>query len=749
MTAEGNPIELSPEEINDIQAILRLRNRLQSGVLDSPNLGPRSRDGMTLEEALQKLPQRKATAGEEKFEQKIGEMQGHRQLIDVMWDIGLLSRHRRPRHKLVTDPRTKKVLSDFGILEQRLTHDENSLNPFVLQVPDEEDKSAGFAQSPRAEAETTPEDQAVHEVQPIATGSTEPTAPQPRKADLVKDSIAQFDPQMAQRLNASGLTIQAVTTVEKPQVPTLAHDLARVLFNPGVYHLQDPRSGVYNFDPSLQRLLPVTEFNFDALNPYVTSSEDQKLRKLALENKKRYMGSSSSMNGILTHLHYLLSQFRELNTSTLSRAFYDQPTSFTSLQKCPSALFLRFKDGIYAIDADKEFDSATLLMELGKSMEKLLTLPKERFEEYRRDRRAEAQGQKTKVLAEPEAFHYCVQGDIIMRSQLDAYDHRLPGSGMFDLKTRAVVSIRMNARRHEEGLGYQIKSRYGEWESYEREYYDMIRNAFLKYSLQARMGRMDGMFVTYHNIERIFGFQYIPLSELDLHLHGQEHRVLGDKEFQLSVRLINEIFDRVTNRFPAKSLRFHFETRSALQSDPGPSMYIFAQPFEEAEVDSIQESRKKEVAAIQSRILDTSIPAVTAEDFSETNVEDDPEGRNEELTSNTQKTNEGRPIFAATLKIRNVVNGLIVPRPLDLGTEDDWMVDYEFIEHSEAHAKALLIACQNRRKSMQNLANNENVVANAYFRRLKAISEQGAEWRKEQDELEAQRGQKLLYPEKV
>lgn len=31
-----------------------------------------------------------------------------------------------------------------------------------------------------------------------------------------------------------------------------------------------------------------------------------------------------------------------------------------------------------------------------------------------------------------------------MRSQLDCQDHRLPGTGVFDLKTRASASIRMD-----------------------------------------------------------------------------------------------------------------------------------------------------------------------------------------------------------------------------------------------------------------------------------------------------------------
>ncbi len=31
-----------------------------------------------------------------------------------------------------------------------------------------------------------------------------------------------------------------------------------------------------------------------------------------------------------------------------------------------------------------------------------------------------------------------------MRSQLDCQDHRLPGTGVFDIKTRASLSIRMD-----------------------------------------------------------------------------------------------------------------------------------------------------------------------------------------------------------------------------------------------------------------------------------------------------------------
>lgn len=36
-----------------------------------------------------------------------------------------------------------------------------------------------------------------------------------------------------------------------------------------------------------------------------------------------------------------------------------------------------------------------------------------------------------------------------LRSQLDAWDHRLPGTGHFDLKTRAVIAIRRDLSNYE------------------------------------------------------------------------------------------------------------------------------------------------------------------------------------------------------------------------------------------------------------------------------------------------------------
>jgi hypothetical protein len=331
-----------------------------------------------------------------------------------------------------------------------------------------------------------------------------------------------------------------------PPVPKLSYGLDRVLFNPGIYRLQDPRSRVYNFDPYLEKIMSVDEFNFAALSEYKTSSKDEELLALTERVGTKFTGSTSSMSGALQHFHFLLSNFRKLNHKMLSKEFPDPTERFSKITEGPSAIFLRWKDGIYAIDADKAYDTPNIMSWLGHSLEKLLTSDRTEFERYRRSTGSAAPGEDESS----RCYHYSKLGNFLMRSQLDAYDPRLPGTGIFDLKTRAVVSIRMNHQEYETGKGYQIRYDHGEWESYEREYYDMTRATMLKYSLQVRMGRMDGIFVAYHNIDRIFGFQYLPLTDMDNVLHGQKDTCLGDQEFKLSISLLDELMQKATATFP-------------------------------------------------------------------------------------------------------------------------------------------------------------------------------------------------------
>lgn len=59
---------------------------------------------------------------------------------------------------------------------------------------------------------------------------------------------------------------------------------------------------------------------------------------------------------------------------------------------------------------------------------------------------------------------------------------------------------------------------------------------------------MDGVFVAYHNTKRIFGFQYIPLSEMDARLFGE--CAAGDAVFEKCLSLLEVLLEEATRELP-------------------------------------------------------------------------------------------------------------------------------------------------------------------------------------------------------
>ncbi|KIL67829.1 hypothetical protein M378DRAFT_177093 [Amanita muscaria Koide BX008] len=318
---------------------------------------------------------------------------------------------------------------------------------------------------------------------------------------------------------------------EQRPVATLAHGLDRVLFNPGVHWLQDPRSRVYNFTPWLESIPKVDDFAFERLT-----------RTLA--------GSTSSLTGMLSQIYFLISGDKYVDTQTLSRSFWSEPRHFTPGQRMPSTVVFNHKDGTYAIDSESDkagHAEKNILTWMGTLLEKYLTMSPEDFTACMRSSPPQEQ------VTDPtkDAFRYAKSDRFVMRSQLDCQDTRLPGSGVFDIKTRACLPIRLDILNFEEHSGYLIRSQYGTIESFEKEYYDLIRSAFLKYSFQVRIGNMDA---------RIFGFQYVPLAEMEERLFGPG-RGIGDKVFERCVRLLEIVCQEVVQCFPGEPVRCTFETK--------------------------------------------------------------------------------------------------------------------------------------------------------------------------------------------
>ncbi|CAE7728740.1 pet127, partial [Symbiodinium pilosum] len=187
-------------------------------------------------------------------------------------------------------------------------------------------------------------------------------------------------------------------------------------------------------------------------------------------------------------------------------------------------------------------EDKTVMMELGKSMEYQLTMSKDDFSKRflntgQADEQTPAASDQKK---DDQAYRFLKMGRFMMRSQLDA----IYQGQVFDVKTRAVFDVRHDARRYEVKRKYRITKIFGGRHSYELEIYEMMRNAFMKYGFQAKIGRMDGVIVAYHNTAEVFGFQYLPLADMERCIYGG--REAANVAFDLSVKVLQTLLDFLT-----------------------------------------------------------------------------------------------------------------------------------------------------------------------------------------------------------
>ncbi|KAI9465433.1 mitochondrial protein Pet127-domain-containing protein [Lactarius psammicola] len=385
--------------------------------------------------------------------------------------------------------------------------------------------------------------------------------PRARKNDRAEQPVSDSDGEDAPHLPSSLSYSRRVDGVIQPRgnVGSIlqAHGLERVLFN---------------FTTWLEKIIPVKNFAFERLPSFMPSSRDQDLYVVAKREGRKYAGSTSSMSGLLTQLYYLISGDKLINTSNLSNGFGKQPQTFTPGQRGAVSVILNYRDGVYLIDKAGDLvpglSEKNVLIWMGTLLEKFLTYSPRDF--LRLTRSSEVPAAPAEE-SKREAYRYAKSDKFILRSQLDCVDHRLPGTGVFDIKTRAVMTIRHDLLNFEEGSGYQIRTLHGLAESFEKEYYDLIRSAFLKYSFQARIGNMDGVFVAYHNTKKIFGFQYIPLSEMDARLFGED--AVGDAVFERCLSLLEAVLEEATRELPHQSIRLTAEKLAS-----GNTLKVFLEP---------------------------------------------------------------------------------------------------------------------------------------------------------------------------
>lgn len=63
---------------------------------------------------------------------------------------------------------------------------------------------------------------------------------------------------------------------------------------------------------------------------------------------------------------------------------------------------------------------------------------------------------------------------------------------------------------------------------------------------------MDGVFVVYHNTARMFGFQYVPVTEMEERLYGPGPRERGTRVFEKCIGLMEVLLAQIVGCFPGQ-----------------------------------------------------------------------------------------------------------------------------------------------------------------------------------------------------
>lgn len=345
-------------------------------------------------------------------------------------------------------------------------------------------------------------------------------------------------------------------------IPALAHGIDIVLRGDGVYPLEAPwilgrgdvrkqwKGRALNYSDSLRKIVQPEQIAWNNIPEYVPAASDQRLHDIAAAAKGvKYCSSTSSITPAIAALYHLLSNFRDTDlTGGLSSLVSDLPNNFAKMHRRPVAFEVRrATEGVLSVNAHAGPDTGpTILKDLGHSMERMLTHDPEAFARKYVLSNDDVGRMSTRLRSnrnEEQFYHYSQVSSFLLRAQIDCRNRRT--GEVFDVKTRAVAPIRYDLNNYQVSKHHRLRFLRGKMDSYEREFYDMVRTVFLKYALQLRIGRMSGALVAYHNTTEILGLEYISLREIHSYVFGEER--WADMAFGAAIHLLEEILRQSTD----------------------------------------------------------------------------------------------------------------------------------------------------------------------------------------------------------
>ena len=210
-------------------------------------------------------------------------------------------------------------------------------------------------------------------------------------------------------------------------------------------------------------------------------------------------------------------------------------------------------------------------------------------------------------------------------------------------------------------------------------------------------------------------------------------------------------------------------------------MYIFAEPYEESEIDAIQTGEYIQALRMaEERARAETEAEKQNEEAKEIGEEEASRSSAEESESTSQSASEGeeaeegedglseedvlkirdpdRELLAMGLRTQNFINGSRITTPPAPSAHDKWEITYTFETYPPDRAKRLYQMCQERRRKAfddefreQALEGNENAQkakewSRGFLMHLKELSARGKSWRDE-FEKSVQAREKVVWKE--
>lgn len=349
------------------------------------------------------------------------------------------------------------------------------------------------------------------------------------------------------------LNIENLETFHR--VPKLQHNLDRLVHRPGIYTMKEVAKLQEDKGEFLKNIPKLENLAMDHIPEYIPPSQDKTLLEFARNSNIKYVMSTSTISQVLSQIYYLLSWFRPPMFDNVFEEFENEPKKYMISQRKPVTNILRKLDeskGIYGLDGDPGIFQYKndILLNLGRVLERFLTLTPDEFNSSLLKNNAKYENKY--VIPDDHHRFMKVNNDICLRSQIDchSFNPQTKQPFVFEIKTRACCPMRYELANFADFFDYKINNIKGLHSSFEREYYDLIRGAFLKYAFQLKIGRMDGAFMAYHNTQEIFGFEYIKTKEIMERVFGSE--IYSDVCFLISSKILTELLNNILKDLEGK-----------------------------------------------------------------------------------------------------------------------------------------------------------------------------------------------------